>query len=283
MFMVKQMFMVKRLVVGLCALALVSATAGTVSAATIQEPCPSGNARCVKTTIKQMDVRFQPLAAACSHQAVFSLAYLRTTEEYARAAAEPGFFINVRFVNREDALFAAYYFDAFDAWAGGSAGVPEAWQIAFNAADRRRVAGSGNLLLGMNAHVNRDLPFVLAQLGLGRKADHDKVNTFLQRVVEPLLAEESARFDPTMDDFETPFGLSYTALFEILKGWREQAWQNAKLLVNAPTPAARALVAAQIEAYAASTARSLVATYAYANNPTLTGAAARDAYCATHG
>jgi hypothetical protein len=280
-----------RVVAGACALMLGLGTVGggAVAAGTrLSAPpqsdgqCTSGSSTCVDATIRRMQRHFDPLARACSHQAVFALAYLRTTQEYARAAAEPGFFQDVRFVNSEDALFAAYYFDAYDAWTASRADqVPRAWAIAFDAAKQRRVSGAGNLLLGMSAHVNRDLPFVLAELGLGLKADHDKVNVFLKRVVAPLLDELTRRFDPTMDDYDTPYGLTHEAMFKALQGWRELAWRHAVQLVNAPTPAARALVAAEIEAYAASTARDLVASFAY--RPLLSGASERDAYCATHG
>ncbi len=251
---------------------------------TSENPCVAGRPTCVRLTIEEMQRRFRPLAATCSHQAVFSLAYLRTTQEYKRAAEEKGFFEDVRFVNHEDAVFAKYYFDAYDAWAADRLRrVPKAWRIAFDAARDRQVTGSGNLLLGMNAHVNRDLPFVLAAIGLvkpdgtSRKPDHDKVNVFLNRVVEPLIAEEAQRFDPTMDDAETPYGLSYTALMQLLVAWRETAWRNAERLVSAPDAAARAAVADDIEAYAASNARAFVTQYQYGP---LSSSARRDAYCA---
>jgi hypothetical protein len=278
-------------VTGTCLLVVSLGTVGGGAVATqpqldvarqTDDQCSSGSSTCVKATIQKMQRHFEPLARACSHQAIFALAYLRTTQEYARAAAEPGFFADVQFVNHEDAVFAAYYFDAYDAWTANRASqVPKAWAIAFDAAKQRQVSGAGNLLLGMSAHVNRDLPFVLAQLGLGLKADHDKVNVFLKRVVEPLLAELTRRFDPTIDDLDTPYGLSHEVMFKVLTGWRELAWQHAVQLVRAPTPAARALVAAEIEAYAASTARELVTSYRY--RPGLSDAAQRDAYCATHG
>lgn len=244
--------------------------------------CADGSSTCVAATIKKMQRHVEPLARACSHQAIFALAYLRTTQEYARAAAEPGFFQDVRFVNHEDAVFAKYYFDAYDAWTANRTNqVPKAWAIAFDAAKQRQVSGSGNLLLGMSAHVNRDLPFVLAELGLGLKADHDKVNVFLKRVVDPLLNELTRRFDPTIDDYDTPYGLTREAMFKALQAWRELAWRHAVQLVNAPTPAARAVVAAEIEAYAAATARDLVVHYRY--RPLLSSAGERDAYCAAHG
>ena len=117
-------------------------------------------------------------------------------------------------MNREDAIFAGYYFTALADWMNGnSAAVPPAWRIAFSSADGRSVTGSGDLLLGMNAHVNRDLPFVLAAMGLvapdgsSRKPDHDQINLMLNMVLGPLLQEESQRFDPAILNIATPFGV----------------------------------------------------------------------------
>ena len=103
----------------------------------------------------------------------------------------------------------------------------------------------------------------------------------LKRVVQPLMAEEAKRFDPTIDDANDPLGITYSAVFDMLKGWRANAWVNAQRLVAAPTPAAKAVVAQAIEAEAAATAQTLLTTYSYA--PPATSTAARDAYCASQG
>lgn len=251
------------------------------------DQCVAGRPGCVENTIRKMSRRLKPLAASCDHNAVFELAYLRTTETYRKVAAQPGFFADARFVNHEDAVFANYYYTAYDSWAAGKRqNVPQAWRIALDAAAAHAVSGSGDLMLGMNAHVNADLPFVLAAIGLvapdgsSRKPDHDKVNVFLNQVVQPLIDEEAARFDPAMDDAKGPYGLSYTALMQVLIGWRETAWRNAERLVNAPDAAAREQVARGIQDYAAATARSLVPEFAYA--PPVTDSTARDQFCAAH-
>jgi hypothetical protein len=154
------------------------------------------------------------------------------------------------------------------------------------AEDERALPASGNLSLGINAHVQRDLPFVLAAIGLvkpngtSRKADHDKVNVFLNRVTDGLIAEIARRFDPTADDRDLPTSIDDMGVFQIIPTWREIAWRNAERLVTAPTPQARALVAQSIEDYAASQAESLKRTYAYRLGQS---SAARDAYCAANG
>ena len=100
--------------------------------------------------------------------------------------------------------------------------------------------------------------------GSSRKPDHDKVNQFLNLVMEPLLDEAAARFDPTVDDSQIDgTTIDETGMLQILVGWREQAWRNAERLVNAPTPAARALVEAQIERTAAIEANLIVVATSY--------------------
>lgn len=247
--------------------------------------CVAGRISCVDRTIRTMTRRFDPLAARCTHSAVFALAYLRTTEAYRESALTTGFYGDPAFVNHEDAAFAAMYFKAYDDWAAGRlALVPPAWRIALSAGAQRQVSGTGDLLLGMNAHVNRDLPFVLAKIGLvapdgsSRKPDHDQVNVMLNHVVQPLLAEESARFDPQIQ-LPPPAGVGYTGLMQLLVSWREAAWRQAEQLVAAPDAAARAAVADGIEQNAAANASAIVASTRY--TPPVSTTTSRDQYCAT--
>jgi hypothetical protein len=233
-----------------------------------------------------MTRRLDPLASSCDHNAIFSLTYLRVTQEYRQTIDAP-FFDDTPFVNYEDTLFAHYYFAAFDAWSAGEIeDVPPAWRVAFNAAANHSVSAAGDLLLGINAHVQRDLPLVLYSIGLvrpdgtSRKPDHDRVDIILNRVFEPVIAEIARRFDPTIDDTNLPTSLDDATLFQTVVAWREKAWRNAEALADAPTPAARELVVAQIENDAASEARAIAASTAYL--PLSGGSSARDAYCAIH-
>ena len=250
--------------------------------------CQRGTLACVKNVVREMTRRFDVLAAHCDHKAVFSLLYLRTTEEYRRTVAKnSSFFADTAYVNHQDALFADYYFLAMDSTAAELAAVPLAWQIANDAADRREVTGAGNIMLGMSAHINRDLPFVLEAKGLthldgsSRKPDHDKVNEILRRVLEgPVLSEAAHRFDPSIAAIDAPgTRLDTEVFFGLVKAWRERAWQNAARLAAAENSARRQLVANEIEQIAAAEALALKETNAY--RPPLTSAAARDAYCAT--
>ena len=248
--------------------------------------CKAGRIQCVDSVIREMTRRFDKLAQVCDHDAVFALTYLRTTEEYKRAATTAGFFEDPAFVNHEDAVFARYYFDAFDAWhKGDTSATPVAWQMAFDAADHRRVTGSGNMLLGLSAHINRDLPYVLHEIGLikpdgsTRKTDHDKVNLFLNKVTQPVIAEAARRFDPTMDDGNVPGTWDETATLQLVVGWREEAWRNAERLANAASDVERAQVAASIEASAILKQEAILRAASYG---LFQSSAARDAHCAVH-
>jgi Family of unknown function (DUF5995) len=248
------------------------------------DDCSAGRVQCVDKTVREMTRRLDRFG--CDHNAIFSLTYLLVTEEYRRTIEGP-FFDDTPFVNYEDTLFAHYYFAAYDAWAAGRiAEVPPAWRVAFDAAKARSVQGMGDLLLGINAHVQRDLPLVLYSIGLtrpdgtSRKPDHDRVNIILNRVMDDIVAELARRYDPTIDDADLPTTLDAATLFQLLAGWREKAWRNAELLAAAPTPQARELVVATIEQDAALEARTIVLGTRYL--PLIGGGAARDAYCAVH-
>jgi hypothetical protein len=254
---------------------------------TSDNDCVAGRANCLNGTLKEQSRIADDTASSCSHNAIFARAYVRMTQLYGYTRDIPGYYQDVPYFNHVDAVFARYYTDAYYNWKNGDrASVPQAWLTAFDAAANKKVSGSGDLLLGMNAHINRDLPYVMAAAGLvapdgsSRKPDYDAVEAWLYDATAPLIAEFAARFDPSMDDAGDPFGISNWSLFQVVSAWRENAWRNAEALVSAPTPAARALVAANIESQANATAASIKSSMAYL--PLLSSTTARDAFCAAH-
>ncbi len=249
--------------------------------------CVAGRSNCLNATLKEQSRIADDTASSCSHNAIFARAYVRMTQLYGHTREIPGYYQDVAYFNHVDAVFARYYTDAYYDWkAGNRADVPQSWLTAFDAAKNKKVSGSGDLLLGMNAHINRDLPYVMAAVGLvapdgsSRKADYDAVEAWLYDATAPLIAEFAARFDPSMDDTADPFGLGNWALFQLVSSWRENAWRNAEALVSAPTPAARALVAANIEAEANTAAQGILLGQSYV--PLLNSTVPRDAFCAAH-
>src|SRR5215217_6125252 len=61
------------------------------------DECIAGRIQCVDKVVREMTRRFDALADKCSHNAIFGLTYLRTTEEYHRAATTPGFLEDAAF------------------------------------------------------------------------------------------------------------------------------------------------------------------------------------------
>ncbi len=251
--------------------------------------CSNGATGCVVHTIDKMDQAEDPLTAACNDDAVFALTYLRTTQTYEWFRDQPGTLNDVSWVNYEDAVFGSFYFQAYQGWYSSPqnlAWVPPAWQVAFNAADNHLVTANGNLLLGMNAHINADLPFVLYEIGLvdangnSRKPDHEAINAMLNDELAPLLAEMADKFDPNINPPSTPDGVGLTALYQLVEGWREPAWTAAEALADAPAAATWWAVAQSIQASAAAEAETLVASNLY--NGITESPASRYAYCMAH-
>ena len=75
--------------------------------------CPGGEAACIDDVIAEMEERLEPLAQSCSHHAIFSLAYLRVTENV-RGANRSGYFADRAWLNTVDAIFADMYFRTMD-------------------------------------------------------------------------------------------------------------------------------------------------------------------------
>jgi hypothetical protein len=248
----------------------------------LEKDCLDGSDACIERTLAEMYRRFDRLYATCDHNSVFALVYIRVTEAI-RRSVDDGLYEEPQFLNHEDAVFGRMYFDAYDAWERGDREkVPDAWKAAFDAGRDRTVAGIGNLLMSMSAHVNRDMPFMLANLGLrmpsgaSRKPDHDRGNDVLHPLYDDIWEEISRRWDPTIYDYQVPGTvLDDGGFFQILVEWREAVWRHAEMLVNAPTPEARKAVADYIEAYALTWTRFWEST-------TQVDPQARDAHCAEY-
>jgi hypothetical protein len=242
--------------------------------------CKKASTRCVRFQIKRMEAlqaRF-----GCDHKGVFATTYLELTRVlFEKVKPDPSkYFVFPKFFFREDALFANVYFRTVRAWELGKP-VPPAWRIAFETAETGEVTGAQDMLLGINAHVQNDMPFVLAQLGLrdrrgtSRKPDHDKANDALSSGYEPVVTAVGGRFDETMS-LTNPDWLFIEDIagLELVRVWREQVWRNAERLVNARSDAERRRIASEIQAYAAGWASGIAAVQV----PGLR--AERDEYCA---
>ena len=164
--------------------------------------CKRAKLKCVRVQIARMRAAQERLG--CDHKAVFMTTYLVLMEALRDALlADPHMLRWPKWFFREDALFAATYFRTIKRWEQGRE-VPPAWRIAFETADDGEVLGSQDMLLGINAHVQNDMPFGIAQLGLrdrkgaARKPDHDLTNDVRSAAYEDVVAEVRDRYDPSL-------------------------------------------------------------------------------------
>jgi hypothetical protein len=245
--------------------------------------CADGDPQCIVDVIAEMEDRLAPLAASCDHDAIFSLAYLRVTQNV-KAAADSGYFHDRTWLTQLDAVFADMYFKTMDTWnAGRKADVAPAWRTALQASDDRSMTGLGDFLLNMNAHINNDFPHALATVGLtakdgtSHKPDHNAYNDRLDSLYIPVFDEEAQRFDPTFDQYDVG-PVDDIGVGAIMRGWREMVWRHAEDLITARTPAQKAFAEQAIQQYAAGQAALIRQMFT-----TSDGSAARDAYCRAHG
>jgi Family of unknown function (DUF5995) len=243
--------------------------------------CVKATSRCVDEQIKRMKRAQRDFR--CDHRGVFATTYLELTRQYRSdlSAGMKAQLKDVKYLYREVAVFANVYFATLKQWKRGQE-VPPAWRIALETARDGEVNAAQDMLLGINAHVQNDMPFVITALGLrtkdgrSRKPDHDLVNEVLDRAYDRVVAEVTARYDPFVATTNAPWNPGDdVAGLEMVKEWRENVWRNAKRLTNAASDEERRAIAEDIKARAADWARGM-ATF-----QTPGDRERRDAYCAS--
>ncbi|GAB1692820.1 DUF5995 family protein [Krasilnikovia sp. M28-CT-15] len=208
------------------------------------------------------------LATLGGAQRYFHSVYLRTTEAVA-AEIERGGFADGDWVRRWDLAFATLYLDALDADRAGRP-VTQPWQVAFTAArDRPDLPPLQHVLLGLNAHINFDLPQALiavispddfddAAILARRDADHRHVDVVLQARVSAEARELGAVSRVgLLDRLLRPANRAASRRF--LAEARAKVWHNTRVLDQARRARTYDTVLAELERLCADRVRDLVA------------------------
>ncbi|MET7424564.1 DUF5995 family protein [Dactylosporangium sp. NPDC005555] len=165
--------------------------------------------------------------------------YLRTTHAVA-AEIERGGFLDAAWLNRWDVAFAEFYLEAFEADGTGGT-VPRPWRIAFDTArDRPGLPPLRHVLLGMNAHINYDLPQSLIAViseaefddpavRAARERDHTHIDTVLLARVGAEEAEGRTAARPGLLD-RALAPASRAATRRLLTEARAKVWRNTAVL-----------------------------------------------------
>jgi hypothetical protein len=181
--------------------------------------------------------------------------YLRTTRAVSDAL-DRGLFEDPAWVAEWDVAFAGFYLDALEAFRGDPAAAPRPWQLAFGAAPG--LPPEAHVLLGMNAHINFDLPQSLVQVIPApefaapavlrrRERDHERIDGVLASRVaaEDAELERAGGRRTPLDRLLAPLNRGASRLF--LREARRKVWANTLVLHHArlagPEAEARCLAA----------------------------------------
>jgi hypothetical protein len=141
-------------------------------------------------------------------------------------------------MDRLDTAFANRYFAALDALqAGGEP--PRAWQVAFSAENRAGLMILQHLLLGVNGHINFDLPIAVVAVAAGGtlpdlRGDFDAINAILGALLDPVQSAIE-RYSPLLTLLDRVGGRSDEQIVNFsLQTARDEAWHEATRLAGEP-------------------------------------------------
>ena len=222
----------------------------------------------VDALVARMTELLDPLERAGDPARHFLGTYLRTTRAVA-AALDGGSFEDPAWVSAWDVDFADLYLDALALHGRQPSAVPAPWRLAFGADPGLRP--EAHVLLGMNAHINLDLPQSLLRVippadfadpGLlaRRHRDHERIDLVLAGRVaaeDTALHRAGGRRTP-LDRLLAPVNRRASRSF--LRESRRKVWANAHALHAARLagPASSARRIAELERAAADRVRDLL-------------------------
>src|SRR5690242_5193617 len=221
----------------------------------------------IDAVVAAMQERLDRLSPEQEHRRKFLGTYQRTTIAVGKAVRD-GVFEDGPWVEDWDVAFANLYLDALDADLGGGR-VPRPWRLAFEAPPGLKPLQ--HVLLGINAHINYDLPQALLAvisdadfadpLVVARRGrDHERIDGVLSGRVaaeDDELGTVSAR--SLLDRALQPLNRLSSKRF--LREARPKVWHNAVELQQARMlgPAAYAARLAELEVLSAARIADLLA------------------------
>jgi hypothetical protein len=222
----------------------------------------------VAALVVRMETLLDGLEAGHDPARFFLGTYLRTTRAVGKAL-EAGLFEDPAWVADWDVDFAGLYLDALDSHRKDPAAPPLPWRRAFGADPGLRP--EAHVLLGMNAHINFDLPqslvrviadedFAVPERMALRRRDHERIDGVLASRVgaEDAALERSGGRRTVVDRLLAPANRQAARLF--LHESRRKVWLNTAALHAARSdgPGAYAVRLAELEAASAARVADLL-------------------------
>lgn len=148
--------------------------------------------------------------------------------------------------------FSDYYFEALDLYQSEHPHVPSVWRQAHDASKKPDTHVLQNLLLGVNAHINYDLPLALydcmEQEWLSadpdkktkRKYDHELVNQVIANSIDTVQDTIIKPLSPSLAILDKLMGrMDEWLLSKMIISWRSDVWNVSQLLLEAKTHESR--------------------------------------------
>lgn len=186
-------------------------------------------------------------------RAIFATAYRRMTLGM-RVHLDGDLFEDPDWVRAYLVAFGEYYRRALLLWEYGEIDhIPDAWELSFGTAERGEALVLQDLVLGVNAHINHDLPFALEDAGVehGRTRkhrDHDRVNRVIGRVIDAVQDRVVEHYSAALGHLDTLLGpVDETITHFSLTKARDHAWSRGVALTNAPDTDERRRLHSQID------------------------------------
>lgn len=187
----------------------------------------------IDNVIQVLDDIIDECLAKRSRLGYFAALYRRVTIGVRRRVND-GTYVDGDRMERLDVRFAQRYIDAYYQHRRGEE-PPEAWAYTFSAGHDERPIVLQHLLLGMNAHINFDLPVAAARIldrydPKGFKSDFHGVNDLLADLVDEIQDEiaTAGLWMKVVDVLGGPVDEALCSVF--LSRARSSAWQRAKTL-----------------------------------------------------
>jgi hypothetical protein len=206
-----------------------------------------------------MHARIESWEQAGDRRAVFLSCYQMMTRNVL-AAITDGDFEDGSWVSILLHHFAEYYFEALQAYERHEGGAPAVWEFVFEAARQPNMHVLQDLVLGVNAHINYDLVFALADL-LGpewaalspeqrqaRYRDHCHVNDIINHTIDSVQDQVIERQRASMDLVDKMLGpLDEWLISRLVVRWRDEVWDDATHFIETSAETDREALRRQVE------------------------------------
>lgn len=165
-------------------------------------------------------------------RAIFAAMYVVLTRN-ARSRIEDGYFADGQWVAAFMVAFGNYYRQAFfDYETGNLERVPGPWRVSFDASKSGGVTVFQHAILGIHAHINRDMAYAIADVTPYRERsrrlpDFVRTNRFIVESIDEV-EDAVASYNPDLGALDAQLNRQDEKLLkQTLSRWRFRAWREA--------------------------------------------------------